>query len=397
VLIKKVETGLDRLFNEPKWKDAIRGNVGYLCHAASVDNRIIHGIDLMKSLFGDRLTCLFSPQHGLFGDAQDDMIESDHTWLSHYNLPVYSLYSETRIPKPEMLEGLDHMIIDLQNIGWRAYTYIFTMTLMMEACARAGVEVIVLDRPNPVNGTSIEGNLLDPSFRSFVGLHPLPFRYGMTIGEIAIYAKKYWGINVPLTVVPMSGWERNMHFSDTGLPWVLPSPNLSNPETAFTFGSTVFFEGVNFSEGRGTTKSLEMIGHPKMEHFRIHSILKEAFSKNNLKGITLRPVTFVPTFQKFQDEHCHGYQLHITDNRLYQPWRTGQVLCQVLYHEMGDDFTWKQPPFEYEYEKLPIDILNGTDKLRLWVEQKGEFAELEKIENEGMDAFLSQRQEILLY
>ncbi|MGL1885036.1 MAG: DUF1343 domain-containing protein [Reichenbachiella sp.] len=390
----KTITGLDHLQN---YSSKIKGTVGYLCHAASVDANYQHGIDKVKSIFGDRLKKLFSPQHGIFADVQDNMIETTHFHHGHYDLPVYSLYSNTRKPTPEMLEGLDHVIVDLQDVGTRVYTYIYTMTYMMEACGENGVEVIILDRPNPIGGEAIEGNILDLKFQSFVGRHELPMRHGMTMGEVAMMAKTHWGIDCQLTVLKMKGWERSMTFWDTKLPWVLPSPNLPSIESSFTFVATVIFEGTNISEGRGTTKSLETVGHPVIKNYDLLPLLLQEFEHFNLKGFVLRPVSYLPTFQKHAGTVCHGYQIHVTDYQAFQPWVLGQVLNKVFYHNLGASFEWKQPPYEYEEHILPIDILNGTDKIRKWIEQNGGYEELVEIEKHRKEAYLSMRKGILLY
>ncbi|SMD34873.1 Uncharacterized conserved protein YbbC, DUF1343 family [Reichenbachiella faecimaris] len=389
-----MQTGLESL---QKNHAGINGSVGYLCHAASVDSNYAHGIDVVKSIFGSRLKKLFSPQHGLFADVQDNMVESNHFHHSHYDLPVYSLYSDTRKPSKEMLEGLDHVLIDLQDVGTRVYTYIYTMTYMMEACAENGIEVIILDRPNPIGGLKVEGNMLDQTYKSFVGRHELPMRHGMTIGEVALMAKKHWGIDCALRVIEMKGWKRRHLFWDTKLPWVLPSPNLPNPETAFPFVGTVLFEGTNVSEGRGTTKSLETIGHPSMANYELLEALKKSFEAAGLSGFILRPVSFMPTFQKHAGQVCHGYQIHVTDYSAFSPWHVGQLMCRDFYQHLGRDFQWKQPPYEYEEELMPIDILNGTDQIRRWVESNGTFTDLISIESEGKTDFIEKRSEIMIY
>ncbi len=392
-----VVTGLDIIKQSDRWVKEFPGNAGYVAHAASVDSQLQHGISVFKERFGDRLTKVFSPQHGLVGDEQDNMIESDHFHHPYFDLPIYSLYSETRKPTAEMLDGLDHVFIDLQDVGTRIYTYIYTMTYLMEACAELGIQVIILDRPNPINGIQLEGNVLEPEFTSFVGRHPLPMRHGMTSGEIAQMAKKYWGINCELEVIPMQGWQRSMYFRDTGLPWVLPSPNLATPEAAMVFPGSVLFEGTNISEGRGTTRSLEIIGHPGIEPYGWLPELQKTFLDGKLEGFTLRPLNFIPTFQKHQGITCGGYQIHVTDPLKFQPWKLGQVLCKAFYNQLGDQFEWKQPPYEYEYQKLPIDILNGSNQLRLWVEKDGSFEELLDIEHSRWSDFEEKRASVLLY
>ena len=391
--MEKVFTGLDKIA-ESKIANSINGNIGYLCHGPSVDKNLNHGIDILKKTFGSRFKKIFSAQHGLFGDLQDNMIESDHFFHPHYRLPVYSLYSETRQPTDQMLEGLDHIVIDLQDVGTRVYTYIWTMILTMEAAGRNGVEVIVLDRPNPISGSEIEGNILDPNFSSFVGLYPIPMRHGLTMAEIAQMAQS-WGIRCNVRIIEMSNWSRKMYFDQTGLPWVIPSPNLPTLDTAIVYPGTVIFEGTNLSEGRGTTKSLEFIGHPEIEPFSMAESLKDAFEQSQLKGFVLRPIIFKPTFHKHRDQSCSGLQIHVTDRKAFQPWKVSLHLCRELYRYLGNHFVWKSPPYEYEFTKIPFDILNGTDRLRLWVENNGSHQEL--VAMEGIKEFGEMRENFLIY
>jgi len=400
MIIKKkpqVLTGLEKLKTDPALQKKYSGNIGYVCHGASIDKNYKLGIPILQGIFKSRLTKIFSPQHGLFADKQDDMIESDHFVHPYFQLPVFSLYSEIRKPTGKMLEGLDCVFIDMQDVGTRIYTYIYTMTLFMDACAEKDIRVIILDRPNPINGQVLEGNVLDLAFKSFVGLHPLPVRHGMTMGEIALMAKQFWKIDCDLEVIKMYGWKRSMDFEDTGLPWVLPSPNLATVEAAFTFPSAVIYEGTNLSEGRGTTRSLEIIGHPAIEPFSLAKHLGSVFNKAGLFGFALRPLLFEPTFQKHAGKTCGGFQIHVTDRTEFKPWKVGQVLCREFYHYLGEEFQWKLPPYEYETEKMPIDVINGTDKLRKWVEGNGTLEDLIAIEQHGYDEFNEQRKEVLLY
>ena len=392
----QVVTGLDIIKKRNDLNSRYSGGVAYLAHAASVDNNLEHGISLMKKLFGEKFIKIFSPQHGLVGDVQDNMVESDHFRHPYFNLPVYSLYSETRKPTAQMLEGVQVVFVDLQDVGTRIYTYIYTMTYMMEACAKLGIKVVVLDRPNPIGGLQLEGNILEPGFSSFVGRHPLPMRHAMTIGEIALMATQFWDMDCDLEVIKMQGWERAMYFEDTKLPWVLPSPNLATPEAAVVFPGSVLFEGTNVSEGRGTTRSLEIIGHPGIEPYEWLRELQKEFDRFKLKGFRLRPLNFIPTFQKHQDQVCGGFQIHVTDPFKFQPWKLGQFLCKSFYRDLAA-FKWKQPPYEYEYHNMPIDILNGSDKLRYWVESDGNLDELEGIEQIGAEEFAEKRSAVLLY
>ena len=393
----KVQTGLDILTNDKNLQNKYNGNVALLCHNASIDATYTHAAVKFKEIFGLRFVKMFGPQHGFSTDAQDNMIETDHFIHSYFNIPVYSLYSETRIPTDEMLEGIDHFFIDLQDVGCRMYTYIYTLTHILEKCIDKDIEIIVLDRPNPLNGIDLEGNILESEFESFIGRHPIPVRHAMTIGEVALMHQAFWTKKkVKLDIIKMQHWKREMFFEDTKLPWLLPSPNLARSESAFTFPATVIFEGTELSEGRGTTQSLEIVGHPKIEPYSFYKThLSNCVKESKLKGFALRPITFLPTFQKQANKVCGGFQIHITDKKTFQPWRVGQLLMREIYHHLGDDFEWKQPPYEYNYTQKPIDIINGTDKLRLWVENNEPIEKLTTFEN--LEAYRNQLNEIKIY
>ncbi len=392
-----VRTGLDIVAGDKKFSQKLKGNIACLCHAASVDKDLRHGIGILKNIFGNRFKTVLAPQHGFFADAQDDMIESPHHYLSHFDVRVFSLYSETRMPTETMLENIQYLLIDVQDIGCRPYTYIFTALNCLKASSGKAITIIVLDRPNPIDGLSIEGNILDEKYQSFVGMLPLPMRYGMTLGEILQLGCHHLKLDCDLQIIPMEGWHRSMTFRDTGLPWVLPSPNLPNPETALIFPGSVLFEGTNLSEGRGTTKSLEMIGHPNLNPFEFVEDFKKVSQTIGLEGFVLRPAYFTPVFHKFAGQSCGGFQIHVTDRHRFLPWKTGQFLLRELYHYPGTQFQWKQPPFEYELEKLPIDLINGTDVLRQWVENQGNVNELDKISLKNQEDFLNQRSNALCY
>jgi uncharacterized protein YbbC (DUF1343 family) len=393
----KVYTGLDVLIKDKSLQKKFKGNVALLCHNASIDSAYTHAAVKFKEIFGSRFVTLFGPQHGFTTDAQDNMIETGHYIHPYFNITVYSLYSETRIPTDEMLNGIDHLFVDLQDVGCRMYTYIYTLTLLLEKCSTKDIQVVVLDRPNPINGIDIEGNVLDLEFESFIGRHPIPVRHGMTIGEVALMHQKLWTKEqTNLKVVKMQHWVRNMYFEDTKLPWILPSPNLGRTESVYTFPATVLFEGTILSEGRGTTQSLEIVGHPKIEPFSFYEKqLSNAVKKSKLDGFKFRPITFLPTFQKQENRVCGGVQIHVTDKSKYKPWRVGQLLMRELYHYLGEDFEWKKPPYEYNYTEKPIDIINGTDKLRLWVENNEPIEILDSFES--LKDYKLQLQEIKIY
>ena len=390
-------TGLDQLVNDRSLQQKIKGSIAYLCHNASIGQKYREGIFLLKTIFGKRLKAIFSPQHGLFSEAQDNMIESGHFLHPFYKIPVYSLYSETRSPTDQMLENIDHVIIDLQDVGCRVYTFIYSMFLTMEACGKKGIDITVLDRPNPLNGKNIAGNILDLEYKSFIGLYPLPFQHGLTIGELAKTGQKNWGINCGLNIITLKNWQRSMYFEDTGLPWTFPSPNMPTLNTVKVFPATVIFEGTNISEGRGTTYPFELFGHPAINPHKLLPVLNDIFNKNKLAGFKLRPVYFQPTFDKYKNETCGGFQIHVTDRNKFQPWQTGQLLMRELFHYLRELFEWRKPPFEYENKLLPIDILNGTHELREWAEQYGSLSELDLIEKKHQNIFLKKRKEILIY
>lgn len=391
-----VGTGLDVLLADTNLQNQFKGNVGLLCHNASVDAEYVHATFRFKEIFGNRFTKLFGPQHGFSTDAQDNMIETKHAEHPYFKIPVYSLYSETRIPTDAMLEYIDHLFVDMQDVGCRMYTYIYTLTLLLEKCANKNIEVIVLDRPNPLNGLDLEGNLLETKFASFIGLHPIPVRHAMTMGEVALMHQNFWAERkANLRIIKMQGWSRKMYFQETGLPWLLPSPNLPRIQSAFTFPATVLFEGTQLSEGRGTTQSLEIIGHPKIEPYEYFKSLTAVVNQTNLKGFKLRPITFLPTFQKQANLPCGGFQIHITNFKEFTPWKLGQVLMRELYKYLGEHFKWKDGPYEYDYENMPIDIINGTDKLRKWVVNYGHVDELFAMEK--FEKYQAQLNEIKIY
>ena len=393
----KVKTGLDILTTDIDFQRKFKGNIALLCHNASIDSTCTHAAIQFKELFGSRFIKIFGPQHGFSTSAQDNMIETDHYIHPYFNIPVYSLYAETRVPSDEMLEGIDHLFVDLQDIGCRMYTYVYTLTLLLEKCIHKSIDVIVLDRPNPINGIDIEGNILEPEFESFIGRHPIPVRHGMTIGEFALMHQKLWAtVKINLEVIKMQGWKRTMYFEDTGLPWALPSPNLARPESACTFPAMVLFEGTPLSEGRGTTQALEIVGYPKIEPYSFYdNHLSKKIKESKLEGFTLRPITFLPTFDKCCNEVCGGFQIHITQKALFKPWRVGQFLLREMYQYLETNIAWRRPPFEYNYTQLPIDIINGSNKLRHWVENNESIEMLDSFEE--LNDYKSKLNEIKIY
>ncbi len=359
----------------PRWLRERR--VGLLMHQASVTRGLVSSRDVLHRLCGARLTALFGPQHGIAGEKQDNMIESSHATDGRLGIPVFSLYSETRSPTPAMLEHIDTLVVDLQDVGTRVYTFEWTTALALEACAAAGKSVVVLDRPNPIGGTMLEGNVIRPGYESFVGLYPVPMRHALTLGEMALLVnarlpERTGKRPCELTVVPMEGWRRRMSFHETGLPWVLPSPNMPTPETAAVYPGQVLLEGTNLSEGRGTTRPFEVWGAPYLDPLAVRA----RFEKRRLPGCVLREHDFQPTFHKWSGEVCRGFQIHVTDPARYQPYLTTLALLQDVVALHRDRFAWKQPPYEYVTDRLPIDVLTGDPRIREAIESGASLRDL---------------------
>ena len=341
------------------------------------------------------LCALFGPEHGFAGDAQD-MIAVTEGGSTPSGMKIYSLYGdseESLRPKAEMLEDLDLLIIDLQDIGSRYYTYAATMSYCLEAAAAAGLKVLVCDRPNPIDGKSMEGNLVDPAYRSFVGHHPLPNRHGMTMGELARLFNEAYGLSCELEVIPMEGWDRAQLFSETGLPWVLPSPNMPTLETALVYPGMCLVEGTNLSEGRGTTRPFELVGAPFLDGRKLAGSLE----KEELPGILFRPCRFTPTFQKWAGQLCEGLQLHISDPRTFQPLKTGVALLKAVLAQNPVDFAWRTEPYEFVSDRLAIDLLAGNDRLRHQLEGGAPLGEITGSWQDELEAFLPLREKYLLY
>ena len=387
-----VSLGIDRLLGPDRRLIAGR-RIGVVCNPASIDGAFRHTADLLVEDPEVTVAALFGPQHGFRSDLQDNMIETPHARDARRKVPIFSLYSETREPTAAMLEGLDALIVDLQDVGTRVYTYIYTMANCMRAAARHGVKVIVCDRPNPIGGEEVEGDLLQERWTSFVGQFPIPLRHGMTIGELARLFNEAFAINCDLEVVPLEGWRRAMYHDETGLPWVIPSPNLPTLDSAIVYPGAVLFEGTKLSEGRGTTRPFELIGAPWIDGER----LAEAMNGRGLPGVHFRPVFFEPTFQKHARTTCGGCQIHVTDRRVFRPLRTAIELIDEFRSEDPDRFAWREPPYEYEHDKEPIDILYGSDRLRTALGSGAGIEALIAGWAPEEEAFRRQRQKFLLY
>lgn len=389
--LKKVLLGCDVLIAEkPEWFSTKR--LGLLANQASVNGELVHTGELI-SRHGGKLTCLFSPQHGFFGEKQANMQESPDSWDSFLDLPVFSLYGVFRQPSKEMLSHLDVLIVDLVDVGTRVYTFGTTMGLCLEAAGAQGLKVVVLDRPNPIGGNLIEGNLVVDGYRSFVGRYPIPMRHGLTMGELARYIVMECGVNCDLEVVPMKGWSRKDFYPDLGLPWIFPSPNMPSWETSMLYPGMVMLEGTNVSEGRGTTLPFQLFGAPFIDHRRFLDVLQ----KMPLEGVVFRPVCFEPVFDKWVGQTCRGFQIHITDRERLRPYRLGLALLRAFMLTNPDEFKWLEPPYEYEWEKKPIDIILGDSRIRKELEKGTGLLDLEATWRIDLDQYDKKRTKYLSY
>ncbi|MFZ5775571.1 MAG: exo-beta-N-acetylmuramidase NamZ family protein [Thermodesulfobacteriota bacterium] len=364
-----------------------------LCNQASTDRYFRHSRDLINTAFPGQLTCLFTPQHGFFAEKQDNMIESDHIVDRATGLPVFSLYGEVRKPTPAMYEHFDVLLVDIVDVGTRVYTFLYTLAYCLEAARECGKQVVVLDRPNPVGGELIEGNLLDEDCRSFVGLFPIPMRHGLTFGELALMINQEYGIGADLEIVAMEGWQRRMLFPDTGLPWVFPSPNMPTFAASLVYPGQVIFEGTNISEGRGTTLPFELLGAPYVDCSAVLDFLRPI----PLPGCFLRPLIFEPTSNKWAGQPCHGFQLHVTDPAAFRPYRASLALLQAFMRCHPDQFGLKPPPYEYEFERTPLDLILGSSSLRHRLAEGADLMSLEDGWLEGLAGFGEMRQGYFLY
>ena len=374
----------------------LRGQrLGLLCHPASVTRGLDHAVDVVRQLRGARLVRLFAPEHGLAGTAQDQ-IGTARERAGATRLPVVSLYDGTAAslaPTARALAGLDALVVDLQDVGSRYYTFVWTMVLAMRACAAAGVRVVVLDRPNPLGGEQLEGNIAEPGWTSFVGLHPLPIRHGLTIAEVAAWVNARHAVGCALTTIAMRGWRRRMRWEDTGLPWVPPSPNMPTPDTARVYPGGCLLEGTNLSEGRGTTRPFEWVGAPYLDGAR----LAGALERRGLPGVRFRAAAFEPTFHKWRGLRCGGVQVHVTDPARFRPFASYVALIAEARRQGGRAFRWRRPPYEFERRRRPFDLLAGGPTVRRAIERGVPLARLEAAWRPGLRAFARARRPYLLY
>lgn len=375
--------------------DLIRGlRVGLVCNQASVlPETFRHAADVFHEHPDINLTTLFGPQHGIRGDVQYNMIETPHVRDSRTGIMVYSLYSEVREPTEEMVQDIEAFVVDLQDVGCRIYTFVYTMANCMRAAKKFGKKVIVCDRPNPIGGNTIEGNITEDAFKSFVGQFELPTRHGMTIGELAKMFNEHFGIGCDLDVVQMTGWSRDMWGDETGLPWILPSPNIPDVDTCVVFPATVHIEGTELSEGRGTTLPFFLNGAPFIDPYA----WAEELRKFDFPGVAFREAYFRPWFAEWVDETCGGVQIHITDREAFTPVIVGIAMVKTIFEMHPDKFQWRQNAYEYVFDKNPFDVICGTDKVRKQIEHGTSVKEIEESWITGLEVFGKTRQSFLIY
>jgi uncharacterized protein YbbC (DUF1343 family) len=388
----RVASGLERVLADGG--GVLRGKrVGLIANPTAVDAELRHAIDLLRALPGVELVSLFGPEHGVRGDAQD-MIGVDAARDPHSGLPVHSLYGHdaaSLAPRPEHLAGLDALVFDVQDVGARYYTFVWTMVLAMRAAAAAKIAFVVLDRPNPIGGALVEGGAIAPGYESFVGLVSCPNRHGMTAGEIARWRRAEEKLDVELHVVEMGGWSRAMYFEDTGLPWVMPSPNMPTRDTALVYPGMCLVEGTELSEGRGTTRPFELSGAPYLDPYALADALAE------LPGATFRPCTFIPTFHKHGGKSCGAVQIHVTDRAAFRPYLTGVAFVRAARVLGGDAFAWRTRAYEFVDRIAAIDLLCGSAAVREGIDAGAPLADLAATWRAAEDAFRAERAPHLIY
>jgi uncharacterized protein YbbC (DUF1343 family) len=387
-----IKLGIERLLDDKI--DLLKGaRVGLVCNQASVNHEFRHAADLFHQHPEINLTTLFGPQHGIRGDVQDNMIETEHATDRTTGLPIYSLYSETREPSEEMLREVDVIVVDLQDVGTRIYTFVYTLANCMQAAKKLNKRVIACDRPNPINGVQLEGVVLDPAFASFVGQFPIATRHGMTFCELGRLFNEAFGIGSELECVMMEGWSRTLWYDETDSPWVLPSPNMPTLDAATVFPGSVHLEGTQMSEGRGTTKPFELVGAPYIDADRF----AQALNGLGLPGVYFRSCVFLPTFQKHGGQACGGVQIHVTNRETFQPALSGIAVVKTAFDMYGDEFKWKTPPYEYEYDKNPFDVIAGTSKVREAIERGDSLESISESWQAPLAEFSRLRGDFLLY
>lgn len=392
---QRVKTGLERLLTEEIGR--LKGRkVGLCCNPTSVDASLRHSVDLLHAHPDVDLVALFGPEHGIRSDVQDMIHVEELTRDSLTDLPVYSLYGQDEAslrPTPAMLADVDLLLFDIQDVGSRYYTYIYTMSYLMEAAAETNTEIWVLDRPNPIGGTLVEGPSIEEGYHSFVGKYSIPPRHGMTAGELALYFNDIHQINAKLEVIPVAHWRRSQWFDQTGLPWIMPSPNMPTLDTATVYPGGCLFEGTNLSEGRGTTRPFELVGATYLDPYA----LTETLHALDLPGVFFRPLYFQPTFHKWGKQTCGGVQIHVTHRESFRPFLAGVAFLHACQQHAPGDFGWRTEPYEYVSDRLAIDLLCGSTAIREAIEAQVPLADIQASWQDDQAQFLKERRPFLLY
>jgi len=388
--MKTVVTGLEKFIASEK-APYLKARLGLLANQASIGPKYAHCLDLIDEALPGAVKALFGPQHGWAGEKQDNMVESAHGRDGH-GRPIFSLYGETRRPTPDMLADLDALVVDMVDVGTRVYTFAHTLSYCLEEAGRAGLEVVILDRPNPIGGRSVEGNPLADDCRSFVGLHPTPMRHGLTLGELARLVNSRLEKPAALKVVPCDRWSRDQYFPETGLPWVYPSPNMPTPDCAWVYPGQVIWEGTNISEGRGTTRPFNLVGAPFIDS----DILLEQLKKMDLPGVVFRRAHFQPTFHKWAGEMCRGLEIFPAD-KSFKPYLTSLSILQIILEFWPQKFKLKDPPYEYEFQRRPLDLILGRGDLFDRLAAGESAVDLERGWQGELNGYLRQRHDHLLY
>jgi uncharacterized protein YbbC (DUF1343 family) len=388
-----VKTGLELfLRNIPETLKSKK--IGVLCHAASITEDFSHIVDVFHKIKEFRLSAVFGPQHGLHGQTQDNMIEWQSERHPVYNIPLFSLYGEHRKPTSQMLSEMDALVIDMQDTGTRIYTYIWTVKLCLEACSEVGIPVWLLDRPNPIAKLPFDGPVLKEEFFTFVGGACIPLCHRMTMGEMALWIRDKYYPKCDLNIFRMENWKRSLLYSDTGLPWVLPSPNMPTLQAAIVYPGTVLIEALNLSEGRGTTIPFELFGAP----FINSEALKKNLIGRKIKGCAFRVHNYIPTFHKFQGELCNGIQIHVTDTGNFKPVEAAiEIFDAIIETSASDSLKFIPPPYEYEYKLMPFDILSGDSGIREALLQRKDIALEKERWAAEIEVFIKEFREFSLY
>lgn len=387
-----VKTGLELIMTD--FPELLRGKrIGLLCHAPSITADFEHITDLFHQRKDCSLSAVFGPQHGIYGQTQDNMIEWQSMLHPVFRIPLFSLYGEHRKPTEEMLNEIDVLVIDLQDVGARLYTYIWTVKLCLEACTEKGIPVMLLDRPNPIGRIMPDGPVLKENYFTFVGGASVPLCHRMTIGELTLWVKEKYYPACDLHIIWMKNWRRSFMYSDTGLPWVLPSPNMPGEKTAVVYPGTVLIEALNLSEGRGTTIPFELFGAPFINAVK----LKKNLLGRRIEGCAFRIHGFIPAFHKFAGQYCDGLQIHVTDTDKFRPVGTALEIFDAIIETSPGALTFNQPPYEYENDLVPFDILSGDSVMRETLLNRGNLkAEKDRWEYE-ISEFLKEFSSVSAY